>query len=552
MKQIIALAAIKNNLGIRSKELGFQILNLKFLILIGLTQKYPSLRGRFAQSNPPEIFCEIASPQSGLAMTLVRKSYLNFSLAFCLLTSYTALGQNNDLVLDGAYIVLDGGTPATNIYMVVEQSNPVGIVRQSGGHIHSEGQYNFVKWNSGTGIGNYVFPFGVGGNAADYIPFTFNKTAGSSNIGISTWNSNPQNVPWATISNVGAVTNMNITGTIDLSVPSVIDRWWDIQSPSATADLTFSYRGTENTTVAPTDTFKAQHWNGAAWDPQAGPGNPGVITGIGTVGPIVGQTTFSPWILTRAALSATITTTQNLVCNSQCTGTAAVASFGGTAPYSFLWNPSGQITQTATGLCAGTYSIIVTDGAGSTAIDTVTITQPALLTAAATATSTTITLGENTQLTATGGGTYSWIPTTGLSCDTCATTTATATATTTYCVFVTNGSGCTDSACITINVKEIPCGALFLPNAFTPNGDKDNEQLCIFYEGNCIKEIRLIIYNRWGEKMFETTDISQCWDGTYKGELLNTAVFVYYLKAILTGNNPMDKLEKKGNVSLIR
>ncbi|MEK6615358.1 MAG: hypothetical protein AABZ32_04490 [Bacteroidota bacterium] len=59
------------------------------IIDIGLTQKYPSLRGRFARSNPSEIFCEIASPKSGLAMTLVRKSYDNLKLIIPFLIPYT-------------------------------------------------------------------------------------------------------------------------------------------------------------------------------------------------------------------------------------------------------------------------------------------------------------------------------------------------------------------------------------------------------------------------------------------------------------------------------
>src|ERR1035437_4545181 len=242
-----------------------------------------------------------------------------------------SLAQNNAIILDGAFIGLDGGTSATNFYLVVDQSSTSGIIRPGGGHISSEGQYNFVKWNSGTSTGNYVFPFGVGGNAADYIPFTFNKTtAGNSDVSMSTWTTNQQNIPHPTISNVAAVTNM--IGIPD-SVKNAIDRFWDIQSPSVTGNLTFSYRGSENTTATPTDTFKTQHWNGTAWDPQAGPGNPGVTTGIGTVGPRVGRTTFSPWVLTRAILSTTIISSQNLICNSQCAGSATAHSMGGTPPY---------------------------------------------------------------------------------------------------------------------------------------------------------------------------------------------------------------------------
>ena len=59
----------------------------------------------------------------------------------------------------------------------------------------------------------------------------------------------------------------------------------------------------------------------------------------------------------------------------------------------------------------------------------------------------------------------------------------------------------------------------------------------------------LIIYDRWGEKVFEADNISVLWDGTYNGNLMNTAVFVYYMKVtFVTGNNTV----RKGNVSLIR
>ena len=229
-------------------------------------------------------------------MKTYKHNYWNRVSLFVLLVSCCSITQaQNALVLNGGITVLNGGVAGTPVYLVVNESNTAGITRLSG-HIHSENQYNFVKWASGTGTGNYIFPFGVAGNPANYIPFTFNKTtAGSSTIDMATWTTDVQNLPHAAATNVGAVTSM--TGVSD-SVLYALDRFWDIQSSAAvTADLTFSYLGIENTTSNPTDTVKSQHWNGAAWDTPVGPGNLGVVAGVGTAGPFVGQTTFSPWIL---------------------------------------------------------------------------------------------------------------------------------------------------------------------------------------------------------------------------------------------------------------
>lgn len=221
------------------------------------------------------------------------KNYL--SLIVLLLATCSIFAQNNVLVLDGAFIVLDGGTAANSMYVVIDEPSDQGIVRLSGGHVHSENQYHYIKWLNTNGAGNFLFPFGV--NAADYIPFTFGKTSGGiNNIMVSTWTTNQANLPYPAATNVGAVTSM--TGTAD-AIQRAIDRFWDIQSPNpVVSDLNFSYRGIENTTINPLGQIFAQHWNGAAWDPQVGPGTPGVTVGVGTSGIVAGQTTFSPWILT--------------------------------------------------------------------------------------------------------------------------------------------------------------------------------------------------------------------------------------------------------------
>lgn len=87
---------------------------------------------------------------------------------------------------------------------------------------------------------------------------------------------------------------------------------------------------------------------------------------------------------------------------------------------------------------------------------------------------------------------------------------------------------------------------LFVPNAFSPNGDGYNDYYHIL--GN-FKNIDFIIYNRWGEKVFQTTDINFAWDGTSNGRPLNNGVYFYSLNLTLNNNK---EIELKGNISLLK
>jgi gliding motility-associated-like protein len=232
-------------------------------------------------------------------------------------------------------------------------------------------------------------------------------------------------------------------------------------------------------------------------------------------------------------------------------GMASANASGGTAPYSYTWS-NGATTQSISNLTSGTYSVIVTDAAGCSQVQTVTIGSVGGATANAGA-DVTITQGDNTQLNASGGSTYSWSPANTLSCNTCSNPLASPAVTTTYVVVVTNASGCTDVDSVTVFVDLPPCNGKLLstlmPNAFTPNHDGRNDELCI-PSNTCIVNFHLAIFDRWGEKVFEAdNDITHCWDGTYKGKELNTAVFVYVLEAELSTG---EKMKFEGNVSLIR
>ena len=163
--------------------------------------------------------------------------------------------------------------------------------------------------------------------------------------------------------------------------------------------------------------------------------------------------------------------------------------------------------------------------------------------------STTIITGEQTNLSAlSSANTYAWFPTSNLSCSACPSPMASPVETTIYCVTTTDGI-CTNTACITVSVESLCEGdnGFFLPNAFSPNGDGNNDVFCVQGKNRCISHFQMMVYDRWGEQVFQCSDLSTCWDGTYKGKVLSPDVYVYYIKAL-----DQNQLIKKGNVTLIK
>ncbi len=245
------------------------------------------------------------------------------------------------------------------------------------------------------------------------------------------------------------------------------------------------------------------------------------------------------------AITTSITNT-SASCNTN-DGTATATAAGGSGNFTYLWNPSVASTAGATGLSGGNYSCTVTDANGCTQISSTTI---------AVANGPTITVsgsaiiqpGSSTTLNATGGISYSWSPATGLNNSSIANPTASPSVTTTYCVFVFDAGGCYDSSCVVVTI-DVPCGEFYLPNAFSPNEDGENDFFKAYVNPACVTDFKLIIYNRWGEKVFETNEVNESWNGYFRGTASNSAVYAWYCRATLT--NGLD-IDRKGNVSLVR
>lgn len=162
----------------------------------------------------------------------------------------------------------------------------------------------------------------------------------------------------------------------------------------------------------------------------------------------------------------------------------------------------------------------------------------------------TVQAGSSVTLTASGAGSFSWTPPDWLSCTHCPDPVASPPHDITYCVH-DPGNSCITETCIHVVVQDASCtaGQLTVPNAFTPNNDGNNDFLVFDGWQSCVNEFTIMIYDRWGEKVFESSDAGFRWDGSYKGKMLDSEVLVYVMKSTLANGV---QTERKGNITLIR
>ncbi|MFN8117870.1 MAG: gliding motility-associated C-terminal domain-containing protein [Bacteroidia bacterium] len=231
-------------------------------------------------------------------------------------------------------------------------------------------------------------------------------------------------------------------------------------------------------------------------------------------------------------------------------GTATASATGGNGTLTYLWSTNTN-SATASGLSSGTYSVLVTDATGCTATGFTNVNSVGTLTVDV-GSNVTIFEGQSTQLNALipFGANVVWTPTTGLSCTTCSNPIASPTVSTDYCALTTIGS-CTNISCVSVFV-EIDCASnsdYSAPNAFSPNGDGINDNFCLEGWKKCVTTFYVGIYNKWGEKVYESEEADFCWDGTFRGKALNPDVFVYYIKATI---KDVGEILRKGNVTLVK
>ena len=224
-------------------------------------------------------------------------------------------------------------------------------------------------------------------------------------------------------------------------------------------------------------------------------------------------------------------------CFGQKNGSIVVDSvIGGNPPYFYrLDNRTAQAVNQFNQLIGGIYEVEVEDNNGCFVKTAVTLTEPAPLILLI-GDDTTIPLGDSLVLTAQTNAIaplIRWRPSEGLSCDSCLTTVAKPTKSVDYEAIVMDQFGCVVKEKIAVLINRQT--GLYVPTAFSPNGDGVNDVFTVFVDGSVAQINYLRVFDRWGNFLFEIKDFTpgnaeKGWDGTFNRQELPTGVYVYAME----------------------
>lgn len=218
--------------------------------------------------------------------------------------------------------------------------------------------------------------------------------------------------------------------------------------------------------------------------------------------------------------------------------------------YTYKWYRNGAVFaerqsgngDELTGLNPGNYAIQILAGLCDTTLSfTIEALPEVILTIS---NDTMVAAGNSIQLWATGANHYQWLPEKWLDNPRSATPLARPQDAIIYTVTGYNEYGCKATASVRINLNE----QLFIPNAFSPNGDGLNDEFIIANLGyHRLTAFR--IYNRWGEEVYAVTDPAKGWNGNHKGKPADAGVYYYYISLF---NAKEEEQVFKGELTLIR
>ena len=261
-------------------------------------------------------------------------------------------------------------------------------------------------------------------------------------------------------------------------------------------------------------------------------------------------------VLPYATPTITLSADRDIICVGQQVVLNSAIANGGAAPQ-FSWQIGANIfttssaTYTVTGLNASTNisCTLISDYAclaGSSVLSNNIEIQVNQIPTVTLSDDVTIQEGETTELTAsaTAGMTYLWAPSASLSCSDCFTPIASPVETTVYTFNVTDtATSCNAIDSLTVTV--IRNYDIWVPSAFSPNGDSNND--FFFVRGNNIKEFNISLYDRWGNKVYESSNLAEGWNGEFQNRVINSGILVYVLNFTL---NDGISATQKGNITV--
>lgn len=255
---------------------------------------------------------------------------------------------------------------------------------------------------------------------------------------------------------------------------------------------------------------------------------------------------------TKVTLNNTLL--EDVLCKYQNNGKIHLLSSGGTPPYLYLTgNGTPQNFPEFDSLYAGIYQFYTADARGCLDSIQLEVKQPdSLLTVDLVPTiATCINKKDGTIAAFASGGNsgfyaYEWTNTNPIQ----TAQTAIGLATGVYNVVVTDANNCITAS--QIQLEQELCCQLFMPDAFTPNGDLRNDVYTIIERGGGVILGEFRIYNRYGQVVFSTSDINKGWDGTFKGKDQNSDTYFYILQYQCNDKGIISPKVAKGSIILIR
>ena len=262
------------------------------------------------------------------------------------------------------------------------------------------------------------------------------------------------------------------------------------------------------------------------------------------------QTTTCNTCTPQAAGNITLNSSGNGSCAPN-SGSVTTSPTGGVAPYSYVWQPGGQTTQTVNGLSPGSYTVTVTDATGcAVALDTVVVPNGTPPNAVFQLNPFPVAPfpGQLCMTDATQGATqWNWVIN-GVPSATTSSYCYTIPDTGTICVvlFVQDSVGCADSALACVEV--LGDALISIPNVFSPNGNGINDTFLVTWTN--LTSLDCEIYDRWGVLIYHWNALNGGWDGkTDNGKEATDGVY-YYICTAVTTQGEVRKLS--GFVHLVR